>query len=106
MDGVNTVENNSYIVFTILADSVAGVAALGAAMGLFMRWSSGRWLVYLAAGMVIYATINGLGDSLKNLPSLTPALIGSLVAILICLAFLWSERRTAIRPRPMVPAHN
>jgi predicted PurR-regulated permease PerM len=106
VDGVNTVENNNYIVFHILAESLAGIAALRAAAGLFMRWQSGRRFVYIAGGMVIYSTINSLGESVKNLPSLTPVLIGNLVAILICFAFLWSERRMAKGSRQMVPVHN
>jgi hypothetical protein len=106
VDGVNTVENNNLIVFHILAESVAGIAALRAAVGLFMRWQSGQRFAYIAGGMVIYSAINSLGESVKNLPSLTPVLIGSLVAVLICFAFLWSERRMAKRPHPMVPAHN
>ena len=106
IDGFKTVENNNYIVFHILAESIAGIAALRAAVGLFMRWQSGRRFVYIAGGMVIYSTINSLGDSVRNIPSLTPVLIGSLVAILICFAFLGSERRVAKRSRQMASMHN
>jgi uncharacterized membrane protein len=105
VNGLNTVENNNYIVFHILAESLAGLAALRAAAGLFMGWQSGRRFVYIAGGMVIYSTINSLGESVKNLPSLTPVLIGSLVAVLICFAFLGSERRMAKRSHHMVPAY-
>ncbi len=34
--------------------------------------------------MVISSTINSLGDSVKNIPALTPVLVLSLVVVLVC----------------------
>ena len=56
--------------------------------------------------MVIYSTINGLGDSVKNIPALTPVLVLSLVVVLVCFAFLWSERRMTKGPAQHVPAQS
>jgi hypothetical protein len=89
-DGIYTVENNSFIVLNIAADAVAALFVLVGAVGILMdrRWS--RPLTFIGGGMVIYATIIGLGYTLKSDPTLTPMLIVSLVIVLICFALLWS----------------
>jgi hypothetical protein len=55
--------------------------------------------------MVVYSTINSLGDSVKNIPALTPVLVVSLVAVLICFALLWSRRAIEKVPSQFIPAH-
>jgi len=88
VDGVNTVENNNYIVFHITAESIAGLIAILGAIGLFIGWQWGRSLAFIAGGMVIYSTINSLGDSVKNLPALTMPLVASLIVVFICFGLL------------------
>ena len=54
----------------------------------------------MTGGMVIYATIIGLGYTLKSDPALTPMLIASLAIVLICFALLWSDQAiTQLRDR-------
>lgn len=71
-----------------------------------MRRLWGRPLAYVAGGMVIYSTINSLGESVKNTPSLTPVLVVSLVAVLVCFALLRFGRRMAKMSSLPIPAHH
>jgi hypothetical protein len=93
-DGIYTVENNSFIVMNIFADILAAVLVLVGAVGLLLEQRWGRPVTLIGGGMIIYATIIGLGYTLQNDPTLTAIFIASLIIVLICFALLWSDQAT------------
>jgi hypothetical protein len=91
-DGIYTVQNNSFIVCNIFADAIAALLVLVGAVGLFIDHPWGRPITFIGGGMVIYATIIGLGYTLQSEPALTPMLIVSLAIVLTCFALLRSDQ--------------
>jgi hypothetical protein len=99
-EGTYTVQYNSFIVLNIFADAIAALLVIGGAVGLFIEQRWGRPATLIGGGMVIYATIIGLGYTLNNDPTLTAALIVSLAIVLLCFALLWSDHAiTQLRAR-------
>jgi hypothetical protein len=94
------VQNNNFIVLNICADAIAALLVLVGAMGLFTHQQWGRPAALIGGGMVIYATIIGLGYTLNYDPTLTAVLIVSLAIVLLCFALLWSDHAiTHLRAR-------
>ena len=91
-DGIYTIENNSFIIMNIFADILAAVFVLLGALGLLLEQRWGLPVALIGGGMIIYATIIGLGYTLHSDPILTAILIASLIMVLISFALLWLDQ--------------
>jgi hypothetical protein len=80
--GLRTIENNQYLAFHVIAESVMGVLLAVGGAGLLLQRSWGRGVALLGWGAVVYSTINALGHTVKNDQKLTPVLLAALASAL------------------------
>jgi hypothetical protein len=66
-EGIYTIENKSFIVCNKFADVIAAFLVLIGAVGLFIDHRWGHPITLIGGGMVMYATIIGLGYTLHRI---------------------------------------
>jgi hypothetical protein len=100
-DGARTVENNMFLGLHVVAETVMGVLLVIGSAGLLLRRAWGRAVGLLGLGAVIYSTLNGLADTLRNKPALTPVLLVNCLLASVTAGVLAS--RGPLRSRESTP---
>ena len=86
-DGVRTVENGGFIGFHVFIELMTGIACITGGVSLFIDAEWGPVLVPVAAGMLLYTSINSLAWSeVRNKPVfavmfVVPALIATMTIV-------------------------
>ncbi|MGI2335984.1 MAG: hypothetical protein ACRKGH_05010 [Dehalogenimonas sp.] len=82
-EGLSTVDSGNYVAFHIAAELITAVLAITAgALILSHGLPSARPWIFLAAGALIYTSVNSMGWSVKNDRRLTPVFVITFITAL------------------------
>jgi hypothetical protein len=86
-DGLSTVDSGNYIAFHIAAELITAFLTVTAgALILWIGFPEARPWLFLAAGALIYSSVNSIGWSMKNDRRLTPVFI---IVFIIAVWAVW-----------------
>jgi len=92
-EGLWTVVGNQYIVYHQAAELGMALLAIAGGFGLLIGRGWGMATSLAALGALLYTSVNSLGNSIRNEPSLTPIFLAVLGVTLVCFIALHFSRR-------------